>query len=306
MLAAEIPDLDYLWPAGDPVLHALKAHRGLSHSLLLVPVVALIAGAASKLLFRQARFRSLYAWSLAATLFAHLIPDAWTGWGTRLLLPFSDARVTLDWMMVVDPIFTAPLLVGALWGIRKRTLVRRAILLGFGVSTAYLGLRIAVKAFLTERVERSYPEAELVHVFPSWVGPIHWRYVARLPQHFAVGSVNAFSAPTRQALHATAGAELLSPMSSSNPTVREALAWARFPLVQEVPEPGGGALIEVADLRYHLKGEPTLRFEVTLDERARVVHARLERGGSARSLLQRFRAPAPPEDSEDGDSSDRP
>ena len=30
VIAAELPDLDYLWPASDDVMHALRAHRGLT------------------------------------------------------------------------------------------------------------------------------------------------------------------------------------------------------------------------------------------------------------------------------------
>src|SRR5688500_15397671 len=96
VLAAEIPDLDYLWPADNSVLHALQAHRGLTHSLIAAPLVALTATALAKVAFRRARAVSLLSWSLPAVLLAHLLADAWTGWGTRLWLPFSDARVTLD------------------------------------------------------------------------------------------------------------------------------------------------------------------------------------------------------------------
>jgi inner membrane protein len=289
VLAAEIPDLDYLWPADNSVLHSLKAHRGLTHSFLAVPVVALASTALTKLIFRRAPAVSIFLWSLPAVLFAHLLADAWTGWGTRLALPFSDARVTLDWMMVVDPLFTLPLLVGALWGIRERTLIRRALLTGAGVSCAYLAARVAVRAELTSRVQESYPNAETVQVFPSWLGPTHWRYVAVVADRFAAGRVSTFAAPQEQALHRRALGDGLSPLASSNGTVREALAWARFPIVNERPRLPSGVQLSIGDLRYHLNGAPTLSFRIDLDDRARVVSATLDRGGSARSLLERFR-----------------
>ena len=289
VLAAEIPDLDYLLPADNPVLHSLKAHRGLSHSLLAVPLVALASTTLTKLIFRGARLISLFLWSLPAVLFAHLLADAWTGWGTRLALPFSDARVTLDWMMVVDPLFTLPLLVGALWGLRRRTLIRRALLTGAAVSCVYLGARIAIRAELTARVQASYPSAETVQVFPSWLSPTDWRYVAVVGDRFAVGRVSIFAAPHEQASHQRAPAEGLSPLARSNPTVREALAWARFPIVNERPRAPSGVQLSIADLRYHLNGSPTLSFRIALDDRARVISATLDRGGSARSLLERFR-----------------
>ncbi len=289
VLAAELPDLDYFWPADDSVLHALMAHRGLTHSVLFAPLVALAASALTKLVFRRASVSSLFLWSLPAVLFAHLLADAWTGWGTRLALPFSDARVTLDFMMVVDPLFTLPLLVGALWGIRQRTVIRRAVLTGAAVSCLYLAARVAIRADLTARVQASYPKAEAVQVFPSWLGPLHWRYVAVTSDRYAVGSINAFAAPREQAVHRRAPPDALSPLARSSGTVREALAWARFPVLEEHPRAPSGVELSIADLRYHLNGAPTLSFHIELDDRGQVVSATLDRGGSARSLLQRFR-----------------
>ncbi|HEY3498096.1 MAG TPA: metal-dependent hydrolase [Polyangiaceae bacterium] len=289
-LAAEIPDLDYLWPAGDSVLHSLKAHRGLSHALLAAPLVALVSTALTKLVFRRAPALSIFLWSLPAVLFAHLLADAWTGWGTRLALPFSEARVTLDWMMVVDPLFTLPLLVGALWGIRKRTLIRRALLTGAAVSSVYLVARVAIRAELTSRVQAAYPSAEAVQVFPSWLGPAHWRYVAVASDRFAAGDVSLFAAPQERAGHPRARESVPSAFARSNATVREALAWARFPIVNERPRAPSGVELTIADLRYHLNGAPTLSFRIELDDRARVVTATLDRGGSARSLFERFRS----------------
>ena len=31
LIASELPDLDYLWPADDAITATLRAHRGLSH-----------------------------------------------------------------------------------------------------------------------------------------------------------------------------------------------------------------------------------------------------------------------------------
>ncbi len=289
VLAAELPDLDYLWPAGDSVLHSLRAHRGLTHAVVMAPLVALAATLLAKLAFRHASVASIFAWSLPSVLFAHLLADAWTGWGTRLSLPFSDARVTLDWMMVVDPLFTLPLLIGSLWGIRRRTVLRRAVLTGAAISCAYLAVRIGIRADLTARVERAYPTAEHVQVFPSWLGPTEWRYAAVLPDRYAVGRVAAFAQPNEQATHVRNTEKALSPLALASRTVQEALAWARFPMVSEQPRRPSGTEVSIADLRYHLNGSPTLSFRMELDGRGRVLSATLDRGGSARSLLERFR-----------------
>lgn len=290
VLAAELPDLDYLWPAENSVLHSLQAHRGLSHALIAVPLVSLIATAISKLVFRRAPLRALFSWSLPSVGFAHLFADAWTGWGTRLLLPFSDARVTLDWMMVVDPLFTLPLLLGVIVGLKQRSRFRRAVLFGAAVAGAYLLTRVIIRESVSAKVAARYPDAESVQVFPSWIGPTEWRYVAVFGEHYAVGRVGTFAAPQQQASHRRARSNTLSPLARSSHTVQEALAWARFPIVEEHPRLPTGTQLSIADLRYHLNGTPTLTFQIELDEHARVLSAVLDRGGSARSLWERFRS----------------
>ena len=289
VVAAELPDLDNLLPSQNPALHDLQAHRGLSHSLLFAPVVALVATVLARLVFRGARPGPVFLFSLLSTLFAHLLPDLWTGWGTRLLLPFSDARLALDWTLVVDPFVTLPLLAGAIWAWRGRHsgAWRRALLVGLGVSALYVGARVAMRAVLHGQVQQAYPTARSIAVFPTWLGLDTWRYVAALPDGYAAGEVGVVDALNEQRRTPLPSPDALSPEVRAVPTVREALAWARFPVVEQ-----RGLQVRVADLRYHLRGQPTLTFVIDLEPAGSgfsVRSAKLERGGSARELLKRWR-----------------
>jgi inner membrane protein len=169
-------------------------------------------------------------------------------------------------------------------------LIRRALLIGAAVSCVYLVARVAIRAELSARVQAEYPNAETVQVFPSWLGPTHWRYVAVFADRFAAGNVGLFAAPRERATHPRVPESVPSAFARTNATVREALAWARFPIVNERPRAPSGVELTIADLRYHLNGVPTLSFRIELDDRARVVTAALDRGGSARSLFERFRS----------------
>jgi inner membrane protein len=289
VLAAELPDLDTLLPAANPVDHALRAHRGLSHALLLAPGVALVATAVALLVFRRARLLPVYSASLLALCVAHLLPDLWTGWGTRLLLPFSDQRLSLDWTMVVDPWVTLPLLLGALGAWRWRARWRRALLVGLACSAAYVGVRVALQAVLTARVREAYPRAERLQLFPAWLSLSTWRYVAVLPSEYVVGTARPAAPPHEQRRVPRPSEDALPAALRAVPTVREALAWARFPVVSTAPREGGGTQVSVGDLRYHLDGGLTLRFVVELGPDLSVEQARLERGGSARQLFERWR-----------------
>ncbi|MCE9667676.1 metal-dependent hydrolase [Myxococcus stipitatus] len=303
VLAAELPDLDTLLARGDAVTVALHAHRGLSHALVFAPVVALAATLCARALFRGARWGPLFLTSLASTLLAHLLPDLWTGWGTRVLLPFSDARLSLDWTVVVDPWVTLPLVAGAVAAWRWRSRWRAALVVGLACSSAYVGARVATWALLTRRVEAAHPQAEAVRVFPAPLSFGTWRYVARLPgEVLAAGDVTLAGAP-REARRLHASLEALPEDLRDVPTVHEALAWARFPVVTVTPTDAGRE-VRIADLRYHLRGEPTLAFVIQVDAARAVTDARLERGGNASELLRRWRggdeAPPRPEDVRSG------
>jgi inner membrane protein len=291
VLAAELPDLDTLLPAANSVDHALRAHRGLSHALAFAPVVALAATGLALLVFRHARFRPVYLSSLLALGVAHLLPDLWTGWGTRLLLPFSDQRLTLDWTMVVDPLVTLPLLISAVWAWRRRVHWRRALLVGLACSAAYVGLRGVLQAALTSRVREAWPQAERVQVFPAWLSLTTWRYVAVLPSEYVAGTVSPGEPPREERRLPRPTPDALPAAVRAVPTVHEALAWARFPVISSAPGVDGRTTVRIGDLRYHLRGEPTLAFVLELGPDLGVTEARLERGGSARELLERWRAP---------------
>jgi inner membrane protein len=284
VVAAELPDLDYLWPAGDAVLRTLQAHRGPSHALLAAPLVAAAATAVAKLAFRGARLAPVYGMAVVAVIFGHLLPDLWTGWGTRLGIPFSDARLALDWTMVIDPLVTLPLLAGALWAWRRRDRWRRAILVGLAVATAYVGARVALREGLAARVAARYPAAATA-VFPAMLRVATWRYVAVEGEEIAAGTVALGGAIVEEARHRAVEGELTAAERGVE-TVREALAWARYPLVRVTR--AATTTVRIADLRYHLGGAPTLEIVVELDGAA-VRRAELRRGGTVRELIDRWR-----------------
>ncbi len=137
-LAAYSPDLDVFTPMAAKFLDGqanifthLAAHRGITHSLLAVPLIAAIfalpwwaiRNAISK---RQAaktetspparpiRFGLLFACCFVAVL-THSLLDWCTSYGTQLFAPFSSSRLALDAIAIVDIIYT-PLLIATLIG----------------------------------------------------------------------------------------------------------------------------------------------------------------------------------------------
>lgn len=287
VVAAELPDIDSFLPAADPVLHALHTHRGISHALIFSPVWAFLATALAWLVYRRARLGPVFLFSWLAVLVAHLAADLWTGWGTRIFLPFSSERWSLDFVTVIDPYFTLPLLAGALWALARRSSWRPALLVGLSISLVYLGLRVSSRSVLLHRVEQRYAAPERVEVFPALLSAFDWRYAVVLPDGYALGSVSLFSTPRESKRQ-----PLPSPLprrAAENRTVREALAWARLPLTSAAPAAGEVLEVRVADLRYNIGGDPTLEFVILVGPEGETREAWLERGGSVGEVFERWR-----------------
>lgn len=205
-IAGAAPDLDILMGLSGDSFDQLIAHRGITHSLLFAPVVGPLWG---WLLDRRERARlnrardpgRLAAWIGVVTLalWSHPLLDLMTPYGTQLLAPLSRERFALSVMPIIDPLYTALLLVGlgCAWRFRRTAWGYRATWMGLLLSCVYIGYA----AYLNEDARRTaidqlraagIDDAE-VHAYPT-VLQIHYRrLVARSPALDRVGYLSTWA-----------------------------------------------------------------------------------------------------------------
>jgi len=137
-LGGMAPDIDIIIRSAADPLMAVEYHRHFTHSIFFIPFGGLLVAALIWLILyrRQGSFWTIY---LFATLgFAtHGFLDACTSYGTRLLWPVSNLRVSWNVISIVDPIYTFPLLGFVIAGVIKKSV--RLIQVGFALSLLYLG-----------------------------------------------------------------------------------------------------------------------------------------------------------------------
>lgn len=111
-IAGMLPDLDILIRSSDDPLLGLILHRHFSHSLFFIPIGGLIAALLLYPLLAKRWGLSFFTTWLWSTLgiASHGLLDASTSYGTLLLWPLSDQRVSWDIISIIDPLFTLPLL----------------------------------------------------------------------------------------------------------------------------------------------------------------------------------------------------
>lgn len=179
-LAGEFPDLDVFLRSQEDPLFGLAMHRHFTHSLLLAPLIGL---AMAWLVVRCSRWRGSevtvrhlgVAGVLAA--FSHAFCDVWTSYGTRWFWPFSDQRVSWDWISVIDPLFTLPLLPMVIYGVIRRS--RTWMLRAMAWAMLYLSLCVVQKHRVMDAAravaERQGHRYERLTVKPSFGNIVVWR-----------------------------------------------------------------------------------------------------------------------------------
>jgi inner membrane protein len=137
-LSAMAPDLDVLIRSSEDSLLAIEYHRHFTHSLSFVPVGATIA-LLPWLLRRDVRAHLKLAWLVSVVGYlTHAPLDCATTYGTQYFWPFTDYRVSLSWVSVVDPLYTLPLLLFVIVSaVKERATWARV---GFAFSLGYLAL----------------------------------------------------------------------------------------------------------------------------------------------------------------------
>ena len=111
------PDLDiFIRSASDPLLK-LEYHRQFTHSLVFIPIGALIVTFFLRILFKKyLSWGEMYFFSLLGFA-THGLLDACTSYGTQLLWPFSDERISWNYISVVDPFLTIPVILAIIFAI---------------------------------------------------------------------------------------------------------------------------------------------------------------------------------------------
>ena len=157
-LAGMSPDLDVLAGLWSDEWDTLAAHRGSSHSLVVLPIVAPVVGFLGSKAFDGGR--DLKTWIHLAfwAMWTHPILDSFTTYGTQLLAPFSSKRFVFDAVAIIDPLFTLPLLVTLLltytpWGNSDRLQRWGRVALLWGVSYLAFGFALTVHAQSVARQE---------------------------------------------------------------------------------------------------------------------------------------------------------
>lgn len=256
--AATVPDMDILvgWLSPE---HYLLYHRGLTHSLFALPLMALLLAFAARRFGAEVALRAGF---LAACLglAGHLFLDVVTAFGTQLFAPFSDARVRLGGIYFIDPFFTAGLLTLAFLARvgSRRSAERQArmALLGLGLMVLYPTLGVALRMDMQARYQKLLTSRGMafdrVAVTHDALAPYYWKVVVESGPIMLVTTANLLDieAPYPALRLKRADREELRRLGRQA-SIFGTFAWfAVFPFAEDAPAPDGKYATRYADASF--------------------------------------------------------
>ena len=262
-----LPDLDSIPIAmltDDPVA-LMTLHRGFSHSLFVLPLLAWAIWALCRSRGKRvAESPTRWFWAILLALVTHPLIDAFTVYGTQLLWPLPLPPVMWSNLFIIDPIYSIWLLIGvavaAFAG--PRAVARHALLSGLVLSTLYVGWSLLAKSMVEREAGRSLAAIGLQDAprfsVPMPFNTLLWRVVAMTPDGYVVGdrSVVADRGPMHFKHH---DSDVAAMAAAAQVPALQRLQWFNRGFMRARVEAGE---LVVSDLRMGLEPDYAFNFAV--------------------------------------------
>ncbi|MBX3636320.1 MAG: metal-dependent hydrolase [Rubrivivax sp.] len=195
-LAGAFPDIDAVVQSfGD--LAYLRHHRGVTHSVLLLPLWAVLVAWLMSKCFAATRgqrggWKSLWLVS-AAAIGIHIAGDWITAFGTMLLEPLSSHRFGLGSVFIIDLVLSGTLIAGlllaAIWPHRRWPALAGLAAACAWVGVTWVGQQEALEVGRTQARALGIADAE-VQVMPRPASPFNWTVAVSDGRRWHLAHVN--------------------------------------------------------------------------------------------------------------------
>ena len=199
-LVSASPDLDIFFSPA-PVDYLLL-HRGITHSLFAAPLLALVATLFMWVWWRKStsgHWTFGRTWLMAlGLLLLHIWLDCVTTYGTMIFLPFSDYRVRLNGVFIVDLLLLVPLLAGLVFALRRKALAVGLMVWIFAYPALCVGLRILHEHNYARHLAAEGVQTTQLTLLPDALAPLFWRALYQTDTAYTPAATKAEAASRQE------------------------------------------------------------------------------------------------------------
>jgi len=245
--ASLVPDIDVVSQLWDTNGMYQMWHRGITHSLFMMPIWALLFTALSFIFFGVKSWR-LYFLALLA-VFIHSTSDLFNAWGTGYFEPFSQERITFGTIPIVD--FVVWLIIFSAFLLRRRWRYPRHYL--YRLVWGFIALHFFIQSLqgfvLYRHYSKQYEQLTLAASFVPW----HFSIIGKNDGTVEIISDSLFKeAEKKYTLHSKEDADL-SILFEKLPEAKTLYQWSPFVVIVDDEE-----RIGIYDPRFYRNGQSFL------------------------------------------------
>lgn len=245
--ASQIPDIDVISRFWDTEGLYQMWHRGITHSVFLTPVWALLFLLLSFLLFRV-KDKKLFLLGWLA-VFIHNTSDLFNAWGTGYLEPFSTMRVTFGTIPIVDLVFS--IIIGAAFFFTKRKKSKSPYY--FKMAWAFMLLHVVIQStqgyLIYKQYDDHYEQVALSAEFIPWT----YSVITKKDNEVTIFNDTLFTEKKAQYVLQSKEAADLDKLFSERPEAKTLYEWSPFVVLVDDDERLG-----LYDPRFYRNGQSFL------------------------------------------------
>ncbi|TCP54628.1 inner membrane protein [Tumebacillus sp. BK434] len=167
LVGSQIPDIDVISQLWDTQGMYQMWHRGITHSIFMVPIWALLLSLICFLVWRTKDKRIFFLGLLA--VFIHDTSDIFNAWGTGYFEPFSQARLTFGTIPIIDLTIWAFILGGFIFSRVRKHIAPHKVFKGVWCLIAAHILIQSVQGYaIYQSVDDPYEQVALSAEFVPW------------------------------------------------------------------------------------------------------------------------------------------
>jgi membrane-bound metal-dependent hydrolase YbcI (DUF457 family) len=287
IVASNAPDLDIVSAITGGAVPYLEAHRGPTHGVLGILVLAVATAVVVAIVQRigpgmmdrdrRGSLKSLTWIALAGTVL-HVLMDLPTSYGTRILSPFSDTWFAVDWLPIVD-IYLWGLLIAGVAATRRwpnaavaiaRTVLVLAVLFYGGRAYAHHRALDRAAAMRAGGVAEPCETAPVLTrhpapfetranqpgrclqaaALPTFLSPLRWQLIRQYPEGYELRQISLAGLNDSDRLWVANEADAWISAAERTRTAQVFLKFSRMPARRSIALPDGGHQVRLIDVRF--------------------------------------------------------
>lgn len=229
LVANQAPDVDVfvsLTETGE--IMKQMWHRGLTHSVFLIPVWAILIYGLIRLTFRETD--SKFFWIAFWGVFIHDTSDLFNAWGTGYLEPFSSIRITFGFIPIIDFVIWIIFIIGALLAHGKKVTSPQIIFRWVGILIiAHISIQSVQGMIVKARASADYEQTELSASFVPGV----FQVIGKDQNKVEISQATAFTERKKIAVVESQEEADLSYLFAKNPKAKVLHTWSPFVVIFE-------------------------------------------------------------------------